>query len=152
MIWTVDGGSTGFFFNIAIVNNSPKSTVVITDFYLELPWNDPQFRVLDDPKDLVPPKDYYSIPGTSERYPRDMVINHRRYSKGKLEPGDTIEGYLLGYGYAPIPQDIKTGSPIPMKLSVFDGQCKRHSTTLEVMVLKLWEERWKEEHILKETV
>jgi hypothetical protein len=39
-----------------------------------------------------------------------------------------------------------------MKLSVFDGQCKRHSTTLEVMVLKLWEERWKEEHILKETV
>src|SRR5213593_2494275 len=54
MIWTLDGGATGFFFNIAIVNNSPRATVVITDFDLEIPWRDPQFRLLEDPMDLVP--------------------------------------------------------------------------------------------------
>ena len=84
--------------------------------------DDPQFRLLDDPNDLVRAKNYYSIPGSSERYPRDAVINHRSYGEGKLAPGDTIEGYLLGYGYLPIPREIRRGSNIPMKLSVLTAK------------------------------
>jgi hypothetical protein len=152
MIRTVESGPTSFFFNVAIVNNSRKLSVTIIDFDLTFPWNDPNFRILDDPRELVPAKDYYSVLGTTECYKRELAINHRRYGEGKLEPGETIEGYLLGCGYVPIPRDILTGTTIDTRLSVLDSRGGRHSCTLEATVVKSLSGRWDEQNIISKTM
>ncbi len=135
-VMTVEGGATAFIIDLAVINNSPRAHVVIRHFDLELLWNDLQFDWLPDPLELEGAKEYYSIPGTSITYPREMVLNHRSYDQGKLEPGDVAQGLLLGWGSAEIPKDLRHGSSITMKVSVLDQTGKRHSSPVLLRVDK----------------
>jgi hypothetical protein len=117
--------------NAVIVNDSAKATVVIGHFDLKLPWNDPEFDWLFDPAELSPPRSEYAYSGTLA-YKRDMVLNHRRYDEGKLAPGDSIKGLLMGKSMKPIPEDLVHGSSVTMDLVVTDT--KRNTFSAPVVL------------------
>ncbi len=93
--------STLFMLEVSITNDSPKRTIVISHYELELPWNDPDVSPLRDPADTEETR--YRFYDTLIEYPRDMVMNHRCLELGKLNPGDTIRGLFMARGRAPIP-------------------------------------------------
>lgn len=68
------------------------------------------------------------MPGTTLEFPRDMLINHRKFTEGVMKPGDLIEGKLMGRGPTPIPKNFPHGSEIEMTLSTFDHRGKPHKT------------------------
>jgi len=125
--FAIRGTATGVMLEISITNASPNVPAVVRGFDLEPLWRDEQFDWLFDPAEAVPSRAYYQYPGTILSYPREMVLNHRTYEQGKLMPGETMTGMLMGYGYAPIPDDLRHGSEVSMRLTVFDQDGRPHS-------------------------
>jgi hypothetical protein len=97
---------TEFRIEMVITNDSPHATIAIAYYDLALPWNEPQLRPLDDPRELVPPGDLYNEYHSGTKTHRDYVLNHRRYQYGTLAPGDVIRGFFLATGIEPIPVDL----------------------------------------------
>jgi hypothetical protein len=96
---------------------------------------DKEFDWLFDPAELVPARNTYAYSGTLE-YPREMVINHRRRTEGKLNPGDTIEGLLMGKSMAQIPEDYFQGQEIEVMLVVRDTTEKRFEAPFKLRIDK----------------
>lgn len=82
---------------------------MIAYYDIELPWNEPNFDPLMDPKSLDPPTEHYTIHSVNMQVPREEVLNHRRYQNGRLAPGEAFRGYFLAKGDNPIPDDLKQG-------------------------------------------
>lgn len=135
-VFDLDCGGTGYMLDLVITNNLP-SPVTIFDFELEPPWNDPRFHWLDDPDEWEPPADSYFFPGWNRYgFPRKLVLNHRRRSKGELRPGAVREGLLLGWGYAPIPDCFTHGCSVDAKLSIVDRLEHRFSAEVSLWVCR----------------
>lgn len=67
--------STGYILDVYIVPNVPWP-FEIARATLQLPWDDPNFQWIRDPRENGAQYEVYSLPGTSLYYPRDEVINH----------------------------------------------------------------------------
>jgi hypothetical protein len=53
-----------------------------------LPWEDPQFFWLDDPRELSPAREEYGF-SRHLTFPRTMVLNHRLLNYGRI-PGNGV--------------------------------------------------------------
>lgn len=113
---------TTFMIQVSVTNDSPKRTIVIADYRLEVPWKDSLWPI-DDPKEIE--QTNYRIHDTFINYPREMGINHRRFEEGKLGPGDTIRGLFFVHGTAPIPADLYQGW-IEARFIVTDTEGQRY--------------------------
>ena len=131
---SLDDGMTAYIFGVAITNNSPKTLIVIHGFDLKPPWRETELDWLEDPGKSVPGSGGYRYPGTELRFPRQDVLNQRRYDQGKLGPGDTIRGLLLGRGTGAIPQRMPHGSIQRMPFTVIDSAGKRHSAPVRLRI------------------
>jgi hypothetical protein len=112
-------GRVIYMLRAVVVNESMKKPVVIAAYHLGLPWKDEYLDLLPDPKEIE--KENYIVPGSQNsiwRYPREMILNHRVNSQGKLAPGEAIEGALLFNGMEPIPDDLPHGHEIEVDLRV----------------------------------
>jgi len=125
-VMQLDRYVTAFTLHLVISNDSPTRTVTIAVFWLEVPWKDDHLRPLDDPDERG--EKIYRFPCTHLEFPRDMVINHRRYGHGRLAPGETIEGMFLVYGEAEIPFDLYQGKWIPVTVVILDASGKIHKS------------------------
>ena len=67
-------------------------------------------------------------------YPRDIVLNHRVGKHGTVNPGEPLEGMLLGYSATPIPSQYSHGFRLPLTLSILDGFDNPHSAQFLVQV------------------
>ena len=132
-VYATELDMTGYRAEVTIINDS-AFPVVLRGFDLKPPWNDEDLRFLPDPRDTRRPKDYYEMSMMALRWPIDEVINHRRFTNGKMEPGDVIEGFMLAVGTTPIPSFYKHGDEIEMKFSVYDQRSKPHSIRLTFWV------------------
>ena len=114
MICELSHGAIGYILDSIIV--STISNTIITEWELNLPWEDPLFQWLADGDDSG---QQYSFPGKHPlEFPRDEVLNHRFRSKRPLRRGDMLEGLLLGVGYAPIPEVFPHGCEISMDFTI----------------------------------
>ncbi|MGA3189625.1 MAG: hypothetical protein ABSF22_21170 [Bryobacteraceae bacterium] len=104
---------------------SPPIHQVIADYSLEVPWNEDNWKLVQDPKEIQ--QTNYRVYDTFIDYPRDMGINHRRFEEGKLGPGDTIRGLFFAHGTAPIPADLYQGEWIHARFVVTDTEGKRYA-------------------------
>ena len=120
--------STAFMIQVSVTNNSPKRTIVIADYWLEVPWKEDDWKLIHDPKEIE--QKSYRVYDTFIDYPRDMGINHRRFEEGKLEPGDTIRGLFFAHGTAPIPVDLYQGEWIRARFIVTDTEGKRYTKSV----------------------
>jgi hypothetical protein len=134
---TQPDGRVVYMLRVAVANESTKKPVVLAHFRLRLPWNDEELDLLPDPKEVDKAK--YVIPGSTNSmwsYERDMILNHRVYSQGKLAPGDIIEGALLFNGWEPIPSDLAHGTEIEVELRVLLHHGRPISTKCRMIVDK----------------
>ena len=129
-----EGLTTAIMLNTVITNDSPKATIVIRHFDVELLWKDDEFDWLPDPAEMVPSGSSYTYYGTLLSYRRDMVLNHHRYEQGKLGPGDSIRGLLMGKSLASIPDDLLHGDRVQMRLLVYDTKGKKYSAPFELRI------------------
>jgi hypothetical protein len=62
------------------------------------------------------------------------VLNHRLGRRGRLCPGDWIEGLLLGAGQQPMPSDYRDRQPVEMRLCVLDERGTRFASDIKFLV------------------
>jgi hypothetical protein len=116
IVTMVDGSLTYYSVEVAITNDSPQATIVIAYYDIELPWNEPNLDPLPDPEDMDKPVEFYKFPTEFSLHTnmyvelhRRKVLNHQRFQRGRLAPGDAFRGSFLAKGEMPIPTDFRTG-------------------------------------------
>jgi hypothetical protein len=116
----LDCGATVYTIDLQIVSDLPGVTTLFA-FALDLPWEDPHFYWLSDPIEANPLESFYRVPGCDGlEYGRELVLNHRVASRGTLRRGNFLEGLLLGFGGASLPEFYRHGSTFAAKLVIFD--------------------------------
>jgi hypothetical protein len=120
------GYGTGYSLSLHLAVDLPALT--IWGWKLDLPWEDPQFQWLPEPQGSVFPVNMYQVPGCEGlKFPRDEVINHRRV----LRRGYGLEGLLLGFGFASIPDSYRHGADIDANLVLIDEMRREFSTPVQ---------------------
>lgn len=130
----LDCRGTGYMLDIEIVSDVP-GRVTMCEIMLILPWEDSLFSWLPDPAESAPAESLYRFPGKNPlEYPRQMVINHRTYERGRLRRGDLIRGLLLATSPEPIPDRFHHGASVSAELQIFDQweQCFHSDVSLWV--------------------
>ena len=132
-LFTTEDGAAAITMEVKIINDSTKP-VTIRGYHLQLLWNDPDWHWLYDPVEIGSKTKTYKMPGSFIEFPRDMIVNHRKFNEGILHPGQVIEGMLMGRGPTPIPECFPNGTEIEMILSVYDQRGKPHKTKFTFFV------------------
>ena len=96
--------------------------IAIRGYKVILPWEDPTFFVLLDPRETDASARTYRFFCGGEEYSRDLVLNHRI---GRFTRGKSIDGALMGVSKTRIPAQYTHGSDAELKLSVITslGEC-----------------------------
>ena len=114
------------------VANRCLAGLSIQEFRLRLPW-EPSPIWLEDPW-LCNGTDHYRFE-SGRRYPRSTVLNHRIGDCGTLDPGQGLEGTLLGVAYGScISSDFVHDEAYPAEITVTDQFGLRHTSEIEIRV------------------
>jgi hypothetical protein len=133
-VFDLEFGITGYLLSVAICNDS-KRIIRPREIRLEMAWPEPQFRWVEDPSRKIPKEFTYSFPpGGPEGFERMDVLNHRLGGKGRLCPGDCLEGLLLGVGQEPIPEIYDDRQVLRSRLFIFDEQGNRYESPVKLAV------------------
>jgi hypothetical protein len=129
------GAGTGFKIFLVITNNRP--TFAISRFDLELPWRESCLQWLEDPLVIDGPSRCYRFFGPDiPEFERTQVINHYADVTRTFSRGESVRGFLLGYGYEAIPPEFPHGAMIPAFLTLYDQLGRKFRVPL-----KLWADR-----------
>ncbi|MFY9731448.1 MAG: hypothetical protein WB723_18540 [Candidatus Acidiferrales bacterium] len=112
------GGGTGF--KIYLIITSRISGFAVSRVELELPWRQTYFQWLEDPLVIDGPSQRYRFGDRSLEFKRELVINHRLQVTRPFSAGESAEGFLLGFGYDPIPARFSQGEMILAFLVLYD--------------------------------
>jgi|HubBroStandDraft_4_1064222.scaffolds.fasta_scaffold531741_1 hypothetical protein len=133
-IFDAQFGGTFVMIHVVISNDSPQ-VVRLDQCRIELPWLDPEFHLLKDPWQKIPREHSYSSPNAPTLpFERDAVINHRFGHQGRLSPGDSLDGMLLGAGSKAIPDQYQHREGVKVQLLIVDGQGKVYQENPRVML------------------
>jgi hypothetical protein len=112
--------------HVVIANDSPR-VIRIHQFRVGLPWIDPDFTLLADPRHNIPREQlYWSAKDPTLRFNREAVLNHRTGSRGRLAPGESIDGILFGAGEQAIPEPFHNSKWVEVTLGIVDGRGTTH--------------------------
>ena len=129
------GGGTGFKIHLVITSNI--SNLAVSHFELELPWKQTYFQWLEDPLVIDGPSRLYRFNGRNIlEFERSEVINHRLDVTRPFSSGESVRGYLLGFGYDAIPAGFPHGAMIPAFLILYNQLAHEFRAPL-----KLWADR-----------
>jgi hypothetical protein len=127
-------GGTGYMLSIAILNDANR-IIRPREFRLAMVWDEPQFRWLEDPLRKVPRQFTYEFPSHGPvGFEREVVLNHRLGAKGRLNPGDCLDGFLLGVGQRPIPGAYSDRQILRTRLSVVDDRGDCYESRVKLLV------------------
>jgi hypothetical protein len=126
-------GGTGFKIYLVVTNLRP--TFAISAFELELPWKNDSFYWLEDPLVIGGPSPLYRFGGAgSLEFERSLVINHYADVRRTFSPGQSLKGFLLGFGFDSIPADYPHGAMIPAFLVISDQLGAKFRSSLQLWV------------------
>ena len=127
-------GAAGYILSVTITIK--LSRFAIAGFDLSLPWNGYVWW-LTDPRDHGARSPVYRFDRNYIlEYNRDQVLNHRADVRRLRSRGESLQGYLLGIGNDPIPEQFKQGAIIPAFLIVYDQYGEGHRSPVS-----LWTDR-----------
>jgi hypothetical protein len=134
-VFDLDSGGTGYMLSSAIHNESQLS-IRLHAPRLKIPWWEPDFHWLVDPRCKVPREYTYSFPDPGPTgFERDAVLNHRLGHRDRgLDPDEWLEGLFLGVGREPIPEEYHDRQRIEMPLSIFDGRGNKYELNAAFLV------------------
>jgi hypothetical protein len=125
-VFDLESGGTGYMLSV-VVHNDSDQIVRLQAFRLDIPWFENSFRWLQDPFRESPRQYTYSFPAPGPSgFERDIILNHRIGARGRIMPGDWVEGLLLGIGDEPMPGKYCDRQRVKMPFSVFDGKGKKY--------------------------
>lgn len=131
-----------YLVRVSITNDSPRRPVTIAGYWLQLPWRDDYLDPMEDPAELVKGGDKYVLPGSGLwSYPREMILNHRTRSQGRLDVGENLCGGLLFRGIEPIPEDFSQGQEAEVRVTVVLEGGQRFSAECYLRIDKGFEAR-----------
>src|ERR1035437_7166507 len=114
-------GGTFVMIRTVICNVSPRR-IRVDQCHIELPWDDPDFSLLEVPWLKEPGKFTYSSPrAPSYSFEREAVLNHRFGRQGGINPGDSLDGLILGVGSEAIPDHYHHHQGVDVQLVIVDG-------------------------------
>jgi len=129
------GAGTGF--KIYLVVTSNISGFAVSHIELELPWQQTYFYWLEDPLVIDGPSRFYRFGGMGGlEFKRELVINHRLEVTRPFSAGESAKGFLLGFGYDPIPAEFSQGKMIPAFVAIYDQSARSYRAPVE-----LWADR-----------
>jgi len=129
------GAGTGF--KIYLVVTSNISGFAVSHIELELPWQQTYFYWLEDPLVIDGPSRFYRFGGMGGlEFKRELVINHRLEVTRPFSAGESAKGFLLGFGYDPIPAEFSQGKMIPAFVAIYDQSARPYRAPVE-----LWADR-----------
>lgn len=129
------GAGTGFRINLVVT--SRISGFAVSYIELERPWEHTHVQWLEDPKVIDgPSRCYRFFANQTLEFERNFVLNHRLKRTQRFSVGESAEGYLLGVGSEPIPEEFPHGKMIPAFVVIYDQfarQCR--------VPVQLWADR-----------
>lgn len=132
-IFDLADGGTGYLLELLIRNELDRSTY-IHGFQIETPWGRARIALLPDSSKSVPRYYDYTFPGGTLGFDRSLVINSIFSGHGRLNPGDEIEGLLLGVDEEPLPDEYPDNGRVVVKLSIFDERGNRFTSKFRLCV------------------
>lgn len=136
-IFELEDQRTGYRLDVAIINQTSKS-ICCWDIELYLPWEDPNFEWLPDPKQTLGGEHGdYKFPGkTGLALARDEVLNHLLLCGGVVKPGRLYKGWLLGVG-GPMPQHLRRAKGVQGSVAIITENGEEYAGTMQFLVLPL---------------
>jgi hypothetical protein len=88
-----------------------------------------------DPRIRRPEKQAYRLPGSGREFPYEWVLNPRTGRAGIINPGDSLEGFLLAFRKGPrVPIDCLAGPVIPAELSIMLQNGRQYVSQIDLEV------------------
>jgi len=109
--------------DVAIINTGRQPTTII-GFNIEIPGFKGNIEFLEDPKQKE--QNYYIVK-SGLNYPREVLVNHKKYDEGILLPGVSISGLAIARTLDTIESRKKIGS---LNFYVVDHKMKKHKSVL----------------------
>jgi hypothetical protein len=134
-VFEIESLGVGCMLDLEIVNDTGRP-IYLRDFELELPWIDPLFCLLPDPRLRDEESQTYRFYGTKIEFPRSIVINRFVPGSTRFPKGGLVAGLVLSRGPEAIPNRYKHGEILDVKFSVVDQYDNRHSASVSVYVDK----------------
>ena len=132
-VFDLETGGAGYMMD-AHIGNELDRPIWIHGFQIKTPWGGAGFSLLSDPTQSVPKQEIYSFPNSTLGFERSVVLNSFLSGNGRLNPGDEIEGLLLGVDEDPLPDEYPDNGRIVVKLSIFDERGNRFSSGFRLCV------------------
>ena len=127
-------GVAGYVVSVTITIKLPR--FAISGFDLSLPWQSYVWWLADPRDRAVRPPVYRFDRDYILEYNRDQVLNQVADVRRSRSQGESLQGYLLGIGNDPIPEQFEQGAIIPAFLIVYDQYGDGHRSPLS-----LWTDR-----------
>ncbi len=122
-------GQFAFIVPVFIRRDRPGKTIIM-DAWIGTSWPDTQIEWLDDPEQEEKHPGYFNLPGDTERFLRQEVLNHRFITR-TLSRGDIRSGLLLAVGSRP-PDIYKNNDLVSITLTVVDQWDCEQKVTLQM--------------------
>ena len=127
-------GGTFLMIHAFICNDSPR-VIRLDQCRIELPWYEPDFRLLEDPWRKMPREHSYISPKVPTLlFEREAALNHRFGNQGRLNPGDSLDGMVLGVGSQAIPDQYHHREGVDVQMVIIDGRGKVYQVNARVML------------------
>ncbi len=128
-------GGTAFIIQLVITIN--LSGFAISAFDIEPPWRKEFFYWLEDPLQIDGSSRCYRF-GVKDfpMFERSRVLNHCADVQRTYSLGQSLKGFLLGFGFDPIPAEFRHGTMIPAFVIVYDQNWREYRSPVE-----LWADR-----------
>jgi hypothetical protein len=123
-------GITCFVLDVTITS-SLSTAFPLRDYSLEVPWENPNFYWVPDPRERDPRIRSYQLPDCDLAFARKQVLNHRLPT---IMPYQRLRGVLLGMSLDPIPSCYASGAVLLAKLLVTDEVNRSFSGELLLQV------------------
>jgi hypothetical protein len=120
-------GQFAFILPVFIRRDHPGKSIIL-DAWIGTSWPDTCIEWLEDPEHEEKHPGYYNLPGDTERFLREEVLNHRIINC-VLARGDIRAGLLLAVGSRP-PDDYKDHTENLISLTVVDQWDVEHRVML----------------------
>jgi len=129
------GSGTAFIIQLVITSKLP--TFAISAFGLEPPWKNDYLNWLEDPLQIDGASRCYRL-GIKDvpEFEREHVINHYADVRHIFASGHSVKGFLLGYGFDPIPEQFRHGMMIPAFVIVYDQFGREHRSPVELQAVR----------------
>ena len=122
-------GHFAFILPVFIRRDRPGKTI-ICDAWIGTSWPDTSIEWLDDPEQEEKHPGYFNLPGDTERFLREQVLNYRFINR-TLSRGDIRSGLLLAVGSRP-PDIYKDNDLVSITLTVVDQWDSEQKVALQM--------------------